>query len=349
MSETFTNNNDIEEFSVLDVSDYDFSTDSLLAVSLNNVREHISRNSPLIHGILDRTEKMMIAAPQKGGKSFLILNLAVAIATGGEWLGHKCEFGNVFVCNLENDIHKVYDRLEEICERSSVGKEIINRHIKVTAPIFTPTVTELVNELVLKIKPGMYSAIIIDSAYNILGGRESQAEDANLFMNEMDRLARSLQASVIICHHTKKTTEHYLNEYDRVAGSNIFTRKVDTLMVITKVYDKEDYKLIDVITKARYANGLKKLKLKLQDSIFTAVESKEEKNSNYKKPMNSKEKKTDSFIKAFNTMKDSEGKAKISAIANYLGKDRSTIKRYVKNTPGFTRDNGYVYYTEPTE
>lgn len=350
MSEIFTNNNDIEEFSVLDVSDYDFSTDSLLAVSRNYVREHISRNSPLIHGILDRTEKMMIAAPQKGGKSFLILNLAVAIATGGEWLGHKCECGNAFICNLENDIHKVYDRLEEICERSSVGKEIIDRHIKVTASKFTPTVTELVNELVSEIKPGMYSAIIIDSAYNILGGRESQAEDANLFMNEMDRLARSLQASVIICHHTKKTTEHYLNEYDRVAGSNIFTRKVDTLMVITKVYDKEDYKLIDVITKARYANGFKKLKLKLQDSIFTTVESKQNKKDSGYKPLSSKERKYKEFMEAYNKIKNAEGKAVISDIARILEKDKSTIKRFIDKTPGFSRnDSGCFYYTEQTD
>lgn len=48
-------------------------------------------------------------------------------------------------------------------------------------------------------------------------------------------------------------------------------------------------------------------------------------------------------------MKDSEGKVKISAIANYMEKDRSTIKRYVNSTPGFTRNNGYIYYKEPTE
>ena len=100
------------------------------------------------------------------------------------------------------------------------------------------------------------------------------------------------------------------------------------LMVITKVCDKEDYKLIDVITKARYANGLKKLKLKLQDSIFTAVESKqEEKNSNYKKPMNSKEKKTDSFIKAFNNQLKNNGDSFVyetyTAIDKYMVTDTS--------------------------
>lgn len=347
MSELITYNNSIKEISVPDVTELDFKTDTLVAVSRNYVREHISRNSPLIHGILDRTEKMMIAAPQKGGKSFLILNLAVAISTGGEWLGHECECGNVFICNLENDINKVYDRLEEICERRSVSKEIIDRHIKVTAFRFTPTVTELVNELVSNIEPGMYSAIIIDSAYNILGGRESQAEDATLFMNEMDRLALSLQASVIICHHTKKATEHYLNEYDRVAGSNIFTRKVDTLMVITKVYDKDDFKLVDISTKARYTAGFKKLKLKLQDSIFTAVESKQDNNS--VAPLTAKEEKDKNFIDAYNKTKDTEGKAKISDMKKYFNKSTNTLKNYAKRIPGFEKDNGYIYYTEATK
>ncbi|MCB5829724.1 AAA family ATPase, partial [Acidaminococcus intestini] len=42
----------------------------------------------LIHGVLRQGHKMLIAGPSKAGKSFALIELAMAIASGTTWLGH---------------------------------------------------------------------------------------------------------------------------------------------------------------------------------------------------------------------------------------------------------------------
>ena len=45
----------------------------------------------LIEGVLRQGHKMLIAGPSKAGKSFSLIQLAIAIAEGWEWFGFKCQ------------------------------------------------------------------------------------------------------------------------------------------------------------------------------------------------------------------------------------------------------------------
>ena len=58
---------------------------------------------PLIKGVLRKGHKMLIAGSSKAGKSFLLMELAIAIAEGRPWLGMTCEKGRVLYVNLEID------------------------------------------------------------------------------------------------------------------------------------------------------------------------------------------------------------------------------------------------------
>ena len=57
----------------------------------------------LIGGILRRGHKMLISGSSKAGKSFLLMELCVAIAEGREWLSFNCRKGRVLYVNLEID------------------------------------------------------------------------------------------------------------------------------------------------------------------------------------------------------------------------------------------------------
>ena len=57
----------------------------------------------LIEGVLRRGHKMIISGSSKAGKSFLLIELCIAIAEGTEWLGFKCKKGKVLYVNLEID------------------------------------------------------------------------------------------------------------------------------------------------------------------------------------------------------------------------------------------------------
>ena len=55
----------------------------------------------VIQGLLRRGEKCILGAPAKGKKTWLLIDLFVAVSAGLSWLGRQCEKGNVLYVNLE--------------------------------------------------------------------------------------------------------------------------------------------------------------------------------------------------------------------------------------------------------
>lgn len=72
----------------------------------------------LIEGVLRRGHKMLISGSSKAGKSFLLMELCIALAEGKPWLGFPCKKGRVLYVNLEidpascvNRFIRIYDAL----------------------------------------------------------------------------------------------------------------------------------------------------------------------------------------------------------------------------------------------
>ena len=58
--------------------------------------------------------RCLYLAHQKAGKSFLLMELAVSLSEGIEWLGFKCKKSRVLYINLEIDNASFIDRFDEI-------------------------------------------------------------------------------------------------------------------------------------------------------------------------------------------------------------------------------------------
>ena len=74
----------------------------------------------LIEDILRKGHKMLVSGPSKAGKSFLLLELAIAIAEGSKWLGWQCQQGRVLYVNLELDRASCLHRIKDIYRRSGI-------------------------------------------------------------------------------------------------------------------------------------------------------------------------------------------------------------------------------------
>lgn len=59
---------------------------------------------------------MMVGGASKVGKTFLLIELAFAIATGTKWLGMQCRKGRVLYVNLEVDSASFLHRCKEIID-----------------------------------------------------------------------------------------------------------------------------------------------------------------------------------------------------------------------------------------
>ena len=59
---------------------------------------------PLIDGLLRREEVMNVIAAPKTGKSWLVMQLALALVTGGKWCGKDCTKSRVLL--IDNELHR---------------------------------------------------------------------------------------------------------------------------------------------------------------------------------------------------------------------------------------------------
>ena len=57
----------------------------------------------------------MLSGPSKSHKTYTLLDMALAVATGAEWLGFKTNATPVLYINLELQGHAVARRLAQIC------------------------------------------------------------------------------------------------------------------------------------------------------------------------------------------------------------------------------------------
>jgi RecA-family ATPase len=184
----------------------------------------------MIEDVLRLGHKMLLAGPSKAGKSFLLLQLAVAIAEGRQWLGWQCRQGRVLYVNLELDRASALHRMADVyralgIEPANIGAiDLWNLRGK-ALPL-----TQLAPKLIRRAAKRDYCAVIIDPIYKVITGDENAADEMAAFCNQFDRVCHELGASVIYCHHHSKGEQGQKRAADRASGSGVFARDPDTLL-----------------------------------------------------------------------------------------------------------------------
>ena len=213
---------DLPEFQTIGVADNEYITKELAPA--------------IIDGVLRQGHKMLIAGPSKAGKSFLLMQLAVAIATGGKWIDHfECKEGKVVYINFEIDSNSCYNRIVAILvalgyEPDKVKQQLAENLLIMNMRGKSEEIKELTPKLVKRLKKYQPNAVIIDPIYKIIMGDENNASDMGKFCNEFDKLCNETGASVILCHHHSKGAQGNKKSMDRASGSGVFARDPDALV-----------------------------------------------------------------------------------------------------------------------
>ena len=198
----------------------------------------------LIEGILRRGHKMLVSGSSKAGKSFLLMELAAAIAEGKKWLGFQCRKGKVLYVNLEIDAPSAINRFLKIYRALGIPMahsddiEIWNlRGHAVPLDLLVP-------KLVSRVKDEKLDAVIIDPIYKVITGDENSASDMGRFCNQFDRLCNELGCAVIYCHHHSKAANGSMRAINRASGSGVFSRDPDAQLDMIELELPEDIKRI---------------------------------------------------------------------------------------------------------
>lgn len=218
-----------------------------------SLRELIARTDcelapELVEGVLRIGHKMMLSAPSKAGKSFLLMELCATIADGApgaKWLMWQIpRRGRVLYVNLELDEPDCRQRFIDIYHALGIPVTKISDNLQILnlrghgAPLdeLAPFIVKRCEELAPLL------AIVLDPMYKVSTGDENSAADMSVFCNALDVIAANTGASVIYSHHFIKTGFAQREAMARASGSGVFVRDGDALITLTPIdSDSDEY------------------------------------------------------------------------------------------------------------
>jgi len=196
----------------------------------------------LIEGLLHQGGKLVLGGGSKSFKTWTLLDLALSVASGAEFLGFPCRPARVLFVNLEIQPEFFKQRIHHLTAArpglSTAGLDVLNlRGFATDAAVLLPQVTRHTRDR-------GYGLILLDPIYKLLGGRDENASrDITDLMNILERLALDTRAAVAFGSHFAKGNAAAKNTIDRISGSGVFARDPDTILTMTPHETPDAYTL----------------------------------------------------------------------------------------------------------
>jgi hypothetical protein len=185
----------------------------------------------IVDGLFREREVINVVAAPKTGKSWLVLQLALCVATGRPWLGFNVPNpGPVYV--IDNELHETAfaQRLAASMRSNAVSEmDVKGRLFCRCLRQYMPTLDRMLPFLD-EAKALGAKVIIIDAMYRALprGFDENSNSDMRDFYNMLNRAADYTGAAIVLVHHTSKGIQAGKAVTDLGAGAGAISRAADT-------------------------------------------------------------------------------------------------------------------------
>ena len=188
----------------------------------------------VIEGLLHQGCKMILGGTSKSNKSWCLLDLAMSVASGEKWWGHRCARMPVVYINFELPRWSIGQRINALAgarpECQGLGDTLALWNLRGRSADLSRLRPKLEEQLARH----AFGLIILDPAYKLLGERDENAngEIASL-MNEFEALAQSSGAAVVVAHHFAKGDSSAKTAIDRMSGAGAWARDPDSILILT--------------------------------------------------------------------------------------------------------------------
>jgi RecA-family ATPase len=200
---------------------------------------------PIFMELLDRETVVLVYGPSNSGKSFLMLDAAVHLASGKDWAGHKCAEKMAAIV-IATEAGKAYGK-RVVAARRRVGVADNASPQEFPFKYYPVRVDFLKNKDDLKLvrkwiddveresgyKVGM---VVIDTmAASFGGGNENSPDDAGKYLNNMIDIKYDKSVTPVIVHHAGK------DESAGARGHSSLKGNVDTEVRVKSARRGEKY------------------------------------------------------------------------------------------------------------
>ena len=213
---------------------------------------HPEMCSPIITGLLREGETMNVIAAPKAGKSWIVLDLAMSIATGKPWLGFPVTAGRTLLIDNELHAETFSDRFRRVATANGIPKGQISDSFCVK--MLRGQLESLdAMETYFNSLPdaGYFKVIILDAFYRFLPKGMSENDNGAMagMYNILDRMARRLRCAFVLIHHTSKGLQGDKNVTDIGAGGGAQSRATDCHLTLRE-HETEDCITVDAVARS---------------------------------------------------------------------------------------------------
>lgn len=196
----------------------------------------------VIKGLLHKGSKMVLGGGSKSYKTWSLADMALSVASGKAWWEFEVIRGRVLYIDLEIQPGFFSDRLERIAGSKGITDDADVNLDVLSLRGHAADFSELLPKVEEKMRGTDYSLIILDPIYKGLAGKdENSAGDIGALLNEIEKLTVNTGAAVVFGAHFSKGNQAGKESIDRIAGSGVFARDPDTILVMTRHEESDCY------------------------------------------------------------------------------------------------------------
>lgn len=215
------------------------------------VRAYPALRPPVIEGLLREGETLNIISAPKIGKSWLATDLALAVATGGEWMGMPCVKGKVLI--LDNELHAETSahRIPKVAAARGIPFEAVADMIHIENLRGRLKDLPSLQSYFEAINPETYKFVILDAFYRFLPMKSDENDNGTMagLYNLVDAFAEHLKSSFALIHHTSKGSQSLKDVTDVGAGAGAQARATDTHLILRR-HEEEDAVVLDAAVRS---------------------------------------------------------------------------------------------------
>lgn len=192
----------------------------------------------LIVRVFHKGCKLALGGSSKSFKTFTLLDLAVSVSHGLDWLNFQTTQCRVLFVNFELQEWTIQYRLEAVAKAKGIqlksgGLSLLNlRGHAANYNLLLPLIAEKMKE--------DFGLVVLDPLYKLYGVTdENKASDVARLLNAIEDMAVKTGAGVAFGSHFSKGNQSQRDSIDRISGSGVFARDPDSILTFTK-HETED-------------------------------------------------------------------------------------------------------------
>lgn len=216
----------------------------------------------LIDGWIQRDSLCWIIGKPNDGKSFVVLDMVMCVASGKDWHGFKVEAGGVGFIAAEG--------VSGMGQRATAwmkthGAELGKPNIRfLPRPVQAADVAAWDKLIIAVARMGLKVVVLDTQARVTVGLNENDPKDMSLFVEQAERLRRATGATVILVHHTPKngTSARGHSSLNGAASTELLVSRNATMVTVSMTKQKDaryaepiTLQLLDVVVGKELDNG----------------------------------------------------------------------------------------------